>query len=290
MEDNHGFPARAWSAVADAWDDNVDDRRRAFGRQHRRTPPPGWPFGPGGPRASSLAAGPGESRRHLVEARGPARCGGRERRPAGGMVEKGASAGKPADENGQRPRSSTGPAIDRPTFRSTWWPAAVGLMFSAGSPRSRWPEIPRWLDAGWTVSPRSTWGRHRNTTPWMTCVGMAAMANGIVKRRPPMSVPAASARSAIRTKARAVGQGARDSSMSLSRSNRGSVPSLQASTGTSTASARWPVRLASPFAGRGSSDQRAAFAARLPTSRAVRHRRRAWKIPRATALLVAGIL
>ena len=82
-----------------------------------------------------------------------------------------------------RPQSSTPAAIDRPDGSFDVVACRMGLMFTP-DPSVAFAEIARVLRPGGRLG-ALTWGGIEHN-PWMTCVGMAAMANGLVRGGPPV--------------------------------------------------------------------------------------------------------
>jgi SAM-dependent methyltransferase len=171
-------PAHAWSAVADAWDGNVDDvDEHSVAATHALL--------------DRLAVQPGE--RVLELAAGPGSLGGTWSRLVGatgtvvlsdiavGMtdVARRRNAGLGNVETAIIDAS----AIDRPDGSFDVVACRMGLMFTP-APAIAFAEIHRVLRDGGRLG-ALTWGGIEHN-PWMTCVGMAAMANGLVSGGPPI--------------------------------------------------------------------------------------------------------
>jgi SAM-dependent methyltransferase len=170
--------ARDWSAVAAAWDanvDEVDDHSTAatVALLDRVAVQPG-------DRVLELAAGPGSlgpTWSRLVGVTGtvlisdiaPAMVDVAERRNAafGNVTVAVLDAS----------------AIDRPDASFDVVATRMGLMFTP-DPSAAFAEIHRVLAPGGRLG-SLTWGALEHN-PWMTCVGMAAMMNGLVAGGPPI--------------------------------------------------------------------------------------------------------
>jgi SAM-dependent methyltransferase len=171
--------ARAWSAVAPAWDANVDDvdehslaATAALLEQLAVQP---------GDRVLELAAGPGSLAPTWAQLVGP--TGSVVLSDiAPGMVEI-ARRRSEGLENVQTAVIDAA-AIDRPDGSFDVVTCRMGLMFTP-DPSAALAEMQRGLVPGGRVG-ALTWGGMEHN-PWMTCVGMAAMANGIVSGGPPIS-------------------------------------------------------------------------------------------------------
>lgn len=171
-------PAQAWSAVAEAWDANadyVDEHsveataalldRAAVQR---------------GERVLELAAGPGSLGATWSQLVGP----------TGAVVVSDIS---PVMVEVARRRSAAlgnvetavidAAAIDRPDGSFDVVACRMGLMFTP-DPAVAFAEILRVLRPGGRLG-ALTWGGIEHN-PWMTCVGMAAMVNGLVSGGPPV--------------------------------------------------------------------------------------------------------
>jgi SAM-dependent methyltransferase len=171
-------PAEHWSAVADAWDNNTDyvDRHsvaatEALVEAVRIRP---------GDQLLELAAGPGTLGSRWSELVGPT---GRAvvSDIAPGMVEaaRRRNAGRANVEVAVLDASS----IDCPDASFDVVVCRMGLMFTP-DPAVAFGEIRRVLAAGGRFGALTWAGIEHN--PWMTCVGMAAMMNGIVAGGPPV--------------------------------------------------------------------------------------------------------
>ncbi len=176
--DNSIAPAQAWSAVAEAWDTNVDDvdghSAATIARLLDRVA-----VAPGN-RLLELAAGPGSLGATWSALVGPT---GRVvvSDIAPGMVEL-ARRRNAALDNVETAIIDAS-AIDRPAGSFDVVTCRMGLMF-APDPAVALAEIHRVLSADGRFG-ALTWGPMEHN-PWMTCVGMAAMLNGIVHGGPPV--------------------------------------------------------------------------------------------------------
>ena len=171
-------PAQAWSAVAEAWDANadyVDDHsvEATAALLDRVAVHPG-------DRVLELAAGPGSLGATWSQLVGP----------AGTVVVSDISPGMV--EVARRRNAALGnvetavidaAAIDRPDGSFDVVACRMGLMFTS-DPAVAFAEILRVLRPDGRLG-ALTWGSIEHN-PWMTCVGMAAMANGLVSGGPPV--------------------------------------------------------------------------------------------------------
>ena len=170
--------ARDWSAVAEAWDANVDEvdthsAEPTAALLHRVAVRPG-------DRVLELAAGPGSLGVTLSELSGP----------TGSVVLSDIAPGM-VEVAGRRNAGNANvtvavldaSAIDRPDDSFDVVICRMGLMF-APDPTRALAEIARILAPGGRLGALTWAGLEHN--PWMTCVGMAAMANGLVSGGPPV--------------------------------------------------------------------------------------------------------
>ncbi|MEY2424245.1 MAG: hypothetical protein QOI95_4312 [Acidimicrobiaceae bacterium] len=177
MTESNGA-ARDWSAVAQAWDANVDDvddhsANATAALLDRLAVQPG-------DRVLELAAGPGSLGARWSELVGP----------TGTVV---LSDIAPAMVDVARRRSAAldnvevtvldASAIDRPDDSFDVVACRMGLMFTP-DPSVAFAEMHRVLGPRGRVG-ALTWGGIEHN-PWMTCVGMAAMMNGLVSGGPPV--------------------------------------------------------------------------------------------------------
>jgi len=224
-------PARDWSAVASAWDATVEevdllsfDATAALFDRVAVKP---------GDRVLELAAGPGTLGATWSQLVGPSGAVVLSD-IAPGMVETARRRNAVLDNVEVTVLDVS--EIDRPDGSFDVVACRMGLMFTPDPPAAL-AEIRRVLAAAGRVGALTWAGMEHN--PWMTCVGMAAMMNGLVSGGPPvgpgsifsLSNPVSSSRWSR----------APDSLMSRSRSSR-STSSPTTSTPTSTGSARWPDR------------------------------------------------
>jgi ubiquinone/menaquinone biosynthesis C-methylase UbiE len=167
-----------WSAVAAAWDANVDDidspstkATAALIDSVGITP---------GERVLELAAGPGSLGGTLSTLTGPDGTVVLSD-IAPGMVEVARR------RNDARANVTVevldASAIDRPDHAFDVVVSRMGLMF-VPDPAVAFAEMHRVLNAGGRMG-ALTWGSMQHN-PWMTCVGMAAMMNGLVTTGPPI--------------------------------------------------------------------------------------------------------
>lgn len=169
--------ATHWSAVTDAWDKNVDDVERhsvaatdAMFRAVAVQP---------GDHVLELAAGPGALAARWSELVGP----------QGRVV---LSDIAPGMADAARRRSAAlanvdvevldASAINRPDASFHVVVCRMGLMFTP-DPAAAFGEIRRVLAPGGRFAALTWAGIEHN--PWMTCVGMAAMINGVTAGGPP---------------------------------------------------------------------------------------------------------
>ena len=209
-----------------------------------------------GDRVLELAAGPGTLGATWSQLVGPTGAVVAQRhRPRDG---RGRPAAQRAASTTSRSTMLDAAAIDRPdaSARRRRLPHGADVHARSGGGVGRDPPGPRARRS----ARRARRGPGIEHNPWMTCVGMAAMVNGLVAagRR---SDRAASSRSAIRTHLAALATGAGFADVEVE--EIAVVFRSARSTSTSTGSARWPVR--SPAARRG---------VRRPAGRRSPHRRR----------------
>lgn len=171
-------PAEHWSAVAQAWDSNTDEID-----DHTATATDALVQAVGiraGDRLLELAAGPG-----ALGGRWSALIG-----PTGqvvisdlapGMVE--AARKRNAGRENVEVSLIDASSIDEPDASFDVVVCRMGLMF-APDPVVAFGEIHRVLRAGGRFA-ALTWAAIEHN-PWMTCVGMAAMMNGLVAGGPPV--------------------------------------------------------------------------------------------------------
>jgi SAM-dependent methyltransferase len=170
--------ARDWSGVAEAWDAGVDDvddySVEATGALiHSLAAKPG-------DRVLELASGPGSlgaDWSHLVGPTGSVLLSD----IAPGMVE--VAARRNAALGNVAVAILDASAIDRPDDSFDMVACRMGLMF-APDPSVALAEIHRVLAPGGRLG-ALTWGGMEHN-PWLTCVGMAAMMNGLVSGGPPV--------------------------------------------------------------------------------------------------------
>jgi SAM-dependent methyltransferase len=167
-----------WSAVASEWDDRVDEIEQPTARATEAL-------------VGHLAVQPGE--RILELAAGPGALGARWSRlagPSGSVVLSDIAPGM-VDVARRRNRHLANvevavvdaACIDRPDRAFDAVACRMGLMFTP-EPAVAFAEIHRVLARGGRFG-ALTWGAVEDN-PWMTCVGMAAMVNGIVAGGPPV--------------------------------------------------------------------------------------------------------
>ena len=172
------IPAQAWSAVAEAWDANADyvdehsvEATAALLDRVAVRP---------GDRVLELAAGPGSLGATWAQLVGPA-----------GTVVVSDIAPRMV-EVARRRNAALGnvetavidlAAIDRPDESFDAVACRMGLMFTP-DPSVAFAEMLRVLRPDGRLG-ALTWGGIEHN-PWMTCVGMAAMANGLVSGGPPV--------------------------------------------------------------------------------------------------------
>ncbi|HUZ10331.1 MAG TPA: methyltransferase domain-containing protein [Acidimicrobiales bacterium] len=170
--------AQAWTAVAEAWDANVDD---VDGHSVEATAALLDRVGlQPGDRVLELAAGPGSLGATWSQLVGP----------TGSVVVSDIAPGMV--DVARRRNSALGNvetavidagAIDRPDGSFDVVACRMGLMFTP-DPSVAFAEILRVLRPDGRFG-ALTWGGIEHN-PWMTCVGMAAMANGLVSGGPPV--------------------------------------------------------------------------------------------------------
>jgi len=170
--------AQAWTAVAEAWDANVDD---VDGHSVEATAALLDRVGlQPGDRVLELAAGPGSLGATWSQLVGP----------TGSVVVSDIAPGMV--DVARRRNSVLGNvetavidagAIDRPDGSFDVVACRMGLMFTP-DPSVAFAEILRVLRPDGRFG-ALTWGGIEHN-PWMTCVGMAAMANGLVSGGPPV--------------------------------------------------------------------------------------------------------
>jgi SAM-dependent methyltransferase len=171
-------PAQAWSAVAEAWDANVDD---VDGHSAQATATLIARLAvQSGDRLLELAAGPGSLAATWSQLVGP----------TGRVVLSDIAPGMVAVA--RRRNAALGnvettvidaAAIERPDASFDAVACRMGLMFTP-DPSVAFAEIHRVLRPGGRLGALTWGGIERN--PWLTCVGMAAMANGLVSGGPPV--------------------------------------------------------------------------------------------------------
>ncbi len=171
-------PARAWSAVAEAWDANTDyidehSLEATTALLDRIAVRPGE-------QVLELAAGPGTlgaTWSTLVGSTGAVVLSD----VAPGMVE--VAGRRNADLANVKTAIIDAAAIDQPDGSFDVVACRMGLMFTP-DPSIAFAEISRVLRPGGRLG-ALTWAAIEHN-PWMTCVGMAAMANGLVSGGPPV--------------------------------------------------------------------------------------------------------
>jgi len=170
-------PADDWSAVAGAWDDNVDyvESHAAAATQalldglEVRT----------GARVLELAAGPGSLGARWSQLAGPTGTVLLSD-VAPGMID--VSRRRNAHLANVEVAVLDAASIDRPSASFDVVACRMGLMFTP-DPAVALGEIRRVLASGGRFGALTWAGPEHN--PWMTCVGMAAMMNGLVSGGPP---------------------------------------------------------------------------------------------------------
>ena len=170
-------PADDWSAVAEAWETNVD-----FVESHTVAATRAWVEAAAvrpGDRVLELAAGPGTTAGEWSRLVGPA---GRVviSDVAPGMVAVARRRNAALDNVDVDVLDAA--CIDRPDDSFDAVVSRMGLMFTP-DPAVAFREIRRVLAEGGRFSALTWAGMAHN--PWMTCVGMAAMVNGLVAGGPP---------------------------------------------------------------------------------------------------------
>jgi SAM-dependent methyltransferase len=171
-------PARTWSAVAEAWDAHVDDVdghsvEATAALLDRVSVQPGE-------RVLELAAGPGSlgaTWSELVGRTGSVVVSD----VAPGMVE--VARRRNAALGNVETAIIDAAAIDQPDGSFDVVVCRMGLMFTL-DPSVAFAEIHRVLRPNGRLGALTWSGLEHN--PWMTCVGMAAMANGLVSGGPPV--------------------------------------------------------------------------------------------------------
>jgi SAM-dependent methyltransferase len=171
-------PAQAWSAVAEAWDANVDyvdghSVEATAALLDRVAVQPG-------DRVLELAAGPGSLGATWSQLVGPTGTVVVSD-VAPGMVE--VARRRNAALRNVETTVLDAAAIDRADRSFDVVACRMGLMFTP-EPSIAFAEILRVLGVGGRVG-ALTWGGIEHN-PWMTCVGMAAMASGLVSGGPPV--------------------------------------------------------------------------------------------------------
>ena len=170
--------AAAWSLVAEAWDTGVEyvDEHSAAATaaliQRVAIAP--------GDRVLELAAGPGSLAGTWSDLVGPSGAVVVSD-VAPGMVD--AAARRSASLANVEVALLDASAIDRPDASFDVVVCRMGLMFTP-RPATAFSEIHRVLAGGGRLG-ALTWGAIEHN-PWMACVGMAAMANGVVAGGPPV--------------------------------------------------------------------------------------------------------
>ena len=170
--------ARNWSAVAGAWDTHVDyvDEHAAGATERLLEHVDIRP----GDRVLELACGPGTLGARLSELAGPDGAVVLSD-IAPGMVE--VARRRNAALANVECAVLEASAIDRPDHSFDVVVSRMGLMFTL-EPAAAFAEIYRVLSPGGRLG-ALTWGALQDN-PWMTCVGMAAMMNGLVAGGPPI--------------------------------------------------------------------------------------------------------
>jgi ubiquinone/menaquinone biosynthesis C-methylase UbiE len=167
-----------WSAVASAWDDNVDyvDSHSVVATDAMINAAAVRP----GDRVLELAAGPGSLASRWSELVGPT---GRVLISdiATGMVD--AARRRNADLENVEYAVIDLSSIDQPDESFDVVACRMGLMFTL-DPAAALGGIRRVLRPGGRFTALTWAGMEHN--PWMTCVGMAAMMNGLVAGGPPV--------------------------------------------------------------------------------------------------------
>ena len=172
------MPVDAWSAVAAAWDADADYVNEHSVESTRAM-------------IDRLAVKPGE--RVLELAAGPGSLGGTWSALVGANGSVVVSDLSPAMVEAARRRNAAFAnvetavvdltSIDQPDGSFDAVACRMGLMF-APEPATGFAEIHRVLRAGGRFAGQTWAGMEHN--PWMTCVGMAAMLNGVVSGGPPI--------------------------------------------------------------------------------------------------------
>ena len=178
METDSISPAEAWGGVAHAWDASADTNEGPTTEATARLIE--WLAVQPGDRVLELAAGPGalgETWSQLVGPTGSAVLS--DIAPA--MVDAARRRNEHLDNVDAAVIDAA--AIDLPGASFDIVACRMGLMFSP-SPAIALAEMHRVLRPGGRTG-ILTWGGIEHN-PWMTCVGMAAMANGLVSGGPPI--------------------------------------------------------------------------------------------------------
>lgn len=171
-------PARDWSAVATAWEDNAE-----YVESHTI-----------GATTALIAAADIQPGDHLLElAAGPGTLGARFSELVGPSGRVVVSDFAPEMVNAARRRNAQlenvqiavldAASIERPDSSFDVVVCRMGLMF-APDPASAFGEIHRVLRPAGRFAALTWAGIEHN--PWMTCVGMAAMTSGLVAGGPPV--------------------------------------------------------------------------------------------------------
>lgn len=175
---DHMDTAAAWTLVADAWDESVDyvDEHSAAATAELVQRVAICP----GDRVLELAAGPGSLAATWARLVGPAGAVVVSDL-APGMV--GVAARRNASLGNVEIALLDASAIDRADGSFDVVVCRMGLMFTP-EPATALAEMHRVLAPEGRLG-ALTWGGIEHN-PWMTCVGMAAMANGVVAGGPPV--------------------------------------------------------------------------------------------------------
>jgi SAM-dependent methyltransferase len=172
-------PARDWSAVASAWEDNIDDVE-----SHTVAATQALVDGVAvraGDRVLELAAGPGSLGATWSQLAGPTGTVVLSD-IAPGMID--VARRRNAHLHNVEVAVLDASAIDRPDGSFDVVVCRMGLMFTP-DPAVAFGEIERVLTPGGRIG-ALTWAAVEHN-PWMTCVGMAAMISGLVTGGPPVS-------------------------------------------------------------------------------------------------------
>lgn len=171
--------SEAWSAVAQAWDAHVDDvdahsRSATAALLDRLAVQPGE-------RVLELAAGPGSLAATWSRLVGPSgRVVVSDLAP--GMVEAAARRVEAQGLGNVEVRVLDASAVDEPDASFDVVACRMGLMFTP-DPAAALAEMRRVLAPGGRLGVMTWAGLEHN--PWMTCLGMAVMANGVPGVPPP---------------------------------------------------------------------------------------------------------